>query len=134
MPLDDNISRESIDIYILLMTLACYAPQATAIAFSIQVGRLIQKEGSAVTPAKSEYWGERLVSYCCWMTTKSKESTDIYVLPMTLTYDAPQAAAITFCCKPFAQPRGSTTKKERAIFRRTKVTVQRKEKRVCIEH
>jgi hypothetical protein len=37
--------------------------------------------------------------------------------------------SISTCCKPFAQPRSSTTRKERAVFRWTKVTVRRKEKR-----
>jgi hypothetical protein len=45
-----------------------------------------------------------------------------------------QDGATTLCHNPFAQPRNSTARKERAVFRRTKVTVRRKEKGVSIEH
>jgi hypothetical protein len=38
------------------------------------------------------------------------------------------------CHRPFAQPRGSMTRKERAAFRRTKTTVEGNKKGVCIEH
>jgi hypothetical protein len=45
------------------MTLTFDAPQAASITFLIQVKRLIQEEGSAVTPSTSEYWWERLVQW-----------------------------------------------------------------------
>ncbi len=46
----------------------------------------------------------------------------------------PSRAINQWCHKPFAQPKSSTTRKERAVFRWIKVTVQRKEKGVCAEH
>jgi hypothetical protein len=70
-------SSKSVDLYILMWTQTFYAPQVATIAFLIQVKRLIQKDGSAVTAAKSEYWGERLVSSHRWMAPRGRESVDI---------------------------------------------------------
>ncbi len=45
-----------------------------------------------------------------------------------------KGSPLRLCRKPFAQPRSSTTRKERAVFRWTKVTIQSLEKGVCYEH
>ncbi len=80
------------------------------------------------------------INKCCHMCFGQRFMwvTDCYAIKFILSYNRQHPLNLQlqmqFCRKPFAQPRSSTTRKERAVFRWKKVTIWKLIKEVCYEH